>query len=139
MKTLILIVVIAFLAFMFLGCVFPKLWSFIITIYLRLQPDDKTERYFIRQYAKYMKNPNRYNNEYVESYVNVVMRSRDFWREMLNSAQEDRKHAFLPDDINEYDQEIEAYQQKLNFWEQALATVSKDNAVRKYHASLRGN
>ena len=58
---------------------------------------------------------------------------------MLEEAQEDRFYVNLPEEIAELNKEIELYRQKFQFWSQAFMTVSNDNAVRKYHASLRNS
>ncbi len=139
MKTLLIIIFICISAYVFLIYVYPKLHQWCLHIYLSFLPDEKVEEYFVRQYLKYRDNPQDYSDQYVENYIDIVSCSRDYWQHMLEEAQEDRFYVNLPEEIAELNKEIELYQQKSQFWSQAFMTVSNDNAVRKYHASLRNS
>lgn len=137
MKTFFILLLSSILLYGFMVHVWPKIGSFIMDIYLRCLSDEATENYFIKQYSKYKDNPKHYNDNYVKSYLPVLKCSVDYWNEMLEEAKKERFNAILADEIDELDKEIALYQQKCNFWNEALTRVSNDNAVRQYHASLK--
>lgn len=140
MKTFILSALSLILLYGFLVHLWPKIRSFfMVNIYLKCLSDEATENYFIKQYLKYKDNPKRYNDNYVKTYVDVVECSLNYWKEMLEDAKKDRFKAILAEEIDELDEEINTYQQKFNFWNEALIRVSNDNAVRQYHAKLKNS
>ena len=75
----------------------------------------------------------------MESYIGVIQISLNYWEELLEDAQQERRFQSSEADTAALDEEISFYQQRFDFWNNALIKVSNDNAVRKYHASLKNN
>ena len=123
----------------FLCYVLPVLHRWVVNLYLRFLSDEKVEDYFLRLYEKYKTNYKSYDDSYVEAYVDVVQRSLNYWQERLTAVKQDLSSEILESEIQELEEELKECQQKFDFWNNAYIRVSNDNAVRKYHASLRNS
>ena len=118
---------------------FPKYWRLALTFISAFCLMKKLRRIFVKQYQKYRENPKSFSDAYVESYVGVIQISLNYWEELLEDAQQERRFQSSEADTAALDEEISFYQQRFDFWNNALIKVSNDNAVRKYHASLKNN
>lgn len=139
MKTFLIIVCCLILLYGFIKHILPKILTFGLNIYLSCLSDEKVEAYFVKQYQKYRENPKSFSDTYVESYVGVIQISLNYWEELLEDARQERRFQSSETATAALDEEISFYQQRFDFWNNALIKVSNDNAVRKYHASLKNN
>lgn len=123
----------------FVFYILPVLHRFSLNLYLLCLSDEKAENYFFRQYEKYKRDPNRYNDAYVEAYVDVVQKSREYWNERLRAVNEDLSSCLPDEEVTELEEEHRECLQKFNYWNNAYIRVSNDLSVRQYHASLRNS
>lgn len=133
MKTFFIILLVAggiyFIAF--------YLWPLIFSLYLRFLSDRILEAYLIKCYRRFKENPRDFNDKYITHLLELATYSSEFWNETKSSAhdlllQESdiQERAYLQEDILYYDQKIE-------FWSDALETLQQEIKRREYFNSFR--
>lgn len=139
MKIFLLSITVILALYGFVRYVLPVLHRLSLNVYLLCLSDEKAENYFFRQFEKYKRDHDKYNDAYVEAYIEVVQNSLEYWNERLRAVNEDLASCLCDEKLTELEEEQRQCLQKYNYWNNAYIRVSNDLSVRQYHATLRNS